>query len=73
MEFETLKQLSCLSQYVPQPLEFGDTFMVFSYLPDKDAEEALNQLSMDVLQDHKHFTEIVPSWYPKNYTIDAIN
>jgi len=50
-EFETISMLSSLSDSVPEAIEFGvqealgSAYMVLSYLPGKDGEEALCSLS----------------------------
>lgn len=50
-EFETISALSTLSNYVPEAIEFGlkETlglaYMVLTYLPGKDGEDALSSLT----------------------------
>jgi aminoglycoside phosphotransferase (APT) family kinase protein len=50
-EFETITMLSSVSDFVPEAIEFGVqqalglTYMVLTYLPGKDGEEALSSLT----------------------------
>ncbi|TYS55881.1 phosphotransferase [Sutcliffiella horikoshii] len=50
-EFETINKLSLLSDFVPEAIEFGEqetlglAYMVLTYLPGKDGEEALRNLT----------------------------
>ncbi len=50
-EFETINRLSSLSDFVPEAIEFGAqenlglAYMVLTYLPGKDGDEALSSLT----------------------------
>lgn len=50
-EFETINKLSLLSDFVPKAIEFGEqeslglAYMVLTYLPGRDGEDALSNLT----------------------------
>ncbi|QGH33344.1 phosphotransferase [Gracilibacillus salitolerans] len=45
VEFETLKKLAEISNLIPKPIEFGKGYMILTYLPGEDGEEALRSLT----------------------------
>ncbi|TYS68283.1 phosphotransferase [Sutcliffiella horikoshii] len=59
-EFETITMLSSLSDFLPEAIEFGEqearglAYMVLTYLPGKDGEEALSSLT-EIEQYHVGF------------------
>ncbi|MGP4042157.1 phosphotransferase family protein [Gracilibacillus sp. D59] len=45
VEFETLKELAEISDFVPKPIEFGKEYMILTYLPGEDGEAVLQNLT----------------------------
>ncbi|SFM33724.1 Predicted kinase, aminoglycoside phosphotransferase (APT) family [Gracilibacillus orientalis] len=45
VEYQTLKKLAEISDFVPEPIEFGKGYMILTYLPGEDGEDALQNLT----------------------------